>query len=304
MVKNTAASVKQQLLNLSRSREWDFNWLLTRYANERLLYRIGQSLYTEQFVLKGAFLFIYWGKGELRPTRDIDLLGCRIEDARTVHHIFAEFCAMEIGIDDGLRYDPASIRVTPIQQGQEQHGYRVHLLTYLDKARIRIQVDVGTGDTVTPDPEWIEFPTLLNSFPAPLLKAYPQEVTIAEKTHAMIDKGLRNSRMKDFYDLWLLSQHYAFSGERLTLAIGSTFKEKQLPVPERALPLEPVFGDNQEKQMQWRAFVRKGDLLAPDFPEIVAILHDFLSPPLQAIREEKPFEASWLPGGPWRRDIE
>ena len=304
MVKNVAASVKQQLLNLSRSRGWDFNWLLSRYVNERLLYRISQSSYTDQLILKEAFLFIYWGKGELRPTRDIDLLGYDIEDAKTVHHIFAELCAVEVQSDDGLSYDPASIRITPIQQGLEQHGYRVHLLAYLGKARIRVQVDVGTGDVVTPKPEWIEFPTLLDSSPVPLLKAYPQEVTIAEKTHAMIDKGLKNSRMKDFYDLWMLSQHYAFSGERLTLAMQNTFQKKQLAIPEKVLPLAPIFSANREKQTQWQAFVRKGDLLVPNFPEIIAILHDFLNPPLQAIREEKFFDFSWSPGGPWRGNIE
>ena len=154
---------------------------------------------------------------------------------------------------------------------------------------------------MTPAPEWIEFPTLLDSFPAPLLEAYPQKVTIAEKTHAMIDKGLKNSRMKDFYDLWMLSRHCAFSGERLTLAMHSTFQKKQMSIPEKMLPLDPVFGDNREKQRQWQAFVRKGDLLAPDFPEIITILHDFLSPPLQAIREDTPFEASWSPSGPWRK---
>ena len=154
---------------------------------------------------------------------------------------------------------------------------------------------------MTPAPEWIEFPTLLDSFPAPLLEAYPQKVTIAEKTHAMIDKGLKNSRMKDFYDLWMLSRHCAFSGERLTLAMHSTFQKKQMSIPEKMLPLDPVFGDNREKQRQWQAFVRKGDLLAPDFPEIITILHDFFPPPLQAIREDTPFEASWSPSGPWRK---
>lgn len=303
MVKNIAASIRQQLLNLSRSRGFDFNWLLSRYVNERLLYRVSQSSYTDQLILKGAFLFIYWGKGELRPTRDIDLLGYDIEDTKTVHRIFTDLCAIEVQIDDGLSYDPSSLQVTPIQQGQEQHGYRVRLLAYLGQARIRVQVDVGAGDVVVPEPEWIEFPTLLDSSPVPLLKAYPQEVTIAEKTHAMIDKGLKNSRMKDFYDLWMLSQHYPFSGKRLTLAMQSTLQKKQLEIPPKVLPLEPIFGTNPEKQMQWLAFVRKGDLLAPGFPEIIAVLHDFLSPPLQAIREEKTFEIFWPPGGPWCVDL-
>ena len=305
MTKNIAASVKQQLLNLSRSRDWDFNWLLSRYANERFLYRISQSSHVDQLILKGAFLFIYWGQGDLRPTRDIDLLGYDMGDAQTVHRLFVELCTLKIEVDDGLYYDPDSVRVTLIQQDQKQHGYRVHLVAYLGKARVRVQIDVGTGDIVTPAPTWIKFPTLLNAFPAPFLRAYSQEVTIAEKVHAMIDKGLKNSRIKDFYDLWMLSQHYSFSGHRLTLAMQNTFQQKKLmPIPEKVLPLEPAFAGNREKQLQWQAFMRKGELMAPDFPDIIAILRGFLSPPLQSIREGKPFEAYWLAGGPWRTDIE
>jgi len=200
---------------------------------------------------------------------------------------------------DGLRYDPASIRIAPIQQGQEAHGYRVHLLAYLGKGRIRIQVDVGAGDIVTPEPEHIEFPTLLKALPAPQLKAYPQEVTIAEKTHAMIDKGLKNSRMKDFYDLWLLSQQYAFSGERLAQALRSTFTKKGMSIPEPIFPLTPEFGRHPEKVEQWKAFVRKNDLAAPNFPSVIIVLHDFLHFPLLAVRAGIPFTAAWPPGGPW-----
>jgi len=298
MVRNVPASVKQQLLNLSRARGWNFNLLLVRYANERLLYRISQSPYADQLVLKGAFLFIYWGGEAHRPTRDIDLLGYGLEDAATMKQVFRDICLTPV-VDDGLRFDADNIRVRPIQEGQEQHGYRVQLTAYLGKGRIPLQVDVGAGDVVTPGPETIEFPTLLDAFPAPQLKAYPQEVAIAEKTHAMIDKGLKNSRMKDFYDLWALSQHFAYDGRRLTAALRNTFTAKGLSVPAHILPLSPAFAEDEEKQRQWRAFVGRNELDAPVWPEIIARLRDFLEPPLQAVREGASFDASWEPGGPW-----
>jgi len=299
MVRNVPASVKQQLLNLSRARGWNFNLLLVRYANERLLYRLSQSLYADRLILKGAFLFIYWGEETHRPTRDIDLLGYGMEDATIMERVFHDICLTQV-VDDGLRFDPDSIRVRPIQEGQERHGYRVQLIVYLGKGRIPVQVDVGAGDVVTPGPETIEFPTLLDAFPAPKLKAYPQEVSIAEKTHAMIDKGLKNSRMKDFYDLWVLSQHYAFDGDRLTAALRNTFAAKGLSIPAHILPLSLAFAEDEEKQRQWRAFVSRDELDAPTWSEIIARLRDFLEPPLRAVWEGASFDASWEPGGPWR----
>lgn len=298
MAKNVPASVKQQLLNLSRAQGWEFNWLLSRYANERLLYRISQSLYVERLILKGAFLFIYWGQSEQRPTRDIDFLGYGITGEKVVRRIFEDLCILRV-MDDGVRYDPASIKIAPIQQGQEHHGYRVHLWAYLGKGRIRLQIDIGVGDVVTPGPKRIEFPTLLSDFPAPQLQAYPQEATIAEKTHAIIDKGIRNSRLKDFYDLWILSQHYSFSGTRLTSAIQSTFEQKKMITPKRILPLRNEFGENQDKQRQWKAFAQKSKLEVPEFLEIIGVLHDFLYLPLQSVREKTVFEMFWYPGGPW-----
>jgi predicted nucleotidyltransferase component of viral defense system len=262
MARNLPASVKQQLLNLSRARGWDFNLLLVRYANERLLYRISQSPYADRLVPKGAFLFIYWEGTTHRPTRDIDLLGYGIEDVTAMTQAFCDICQTRV-VDDGLRFDADSIRVTPIQEGQTQHGYRVQIIAYLGKGRIPVQVDVGAGDVVTPGPETIEFPTLLDAFPAPRLKAYPQEVTIAEKTHAMIDKGLKNSRMKDFYDLWVLSQRFAFDGLRLTAALRNTFAAKGMSVPASILPLSSAFAADEEKRKQWRTFITRDELDAP-----------------------------------------
>ena len=299
MARNLPASVKQQLLNLSRARGWDFNLLLVRYANERLLYRISQSPYADRLVLKGAFLFIYWEGTTHRPTRDIDLLGYGIEDVTAMTQAFCDICQTRV-VDDGLRFDADSIRVTPIQEGQTQHGYRVQIIAYLGKGRIPVQVDVGAGDVVTPGPETIEFPTLLDAFPAPRLKAYPQEVTIAEKTHAMIDKGLKNSRMKDFYDLWALSQRFAFDGLRLTAALRNTFAAKGMSVPESILPLSSAFAADEEKRKQWRTFITRDELDAPTWSKLIPLLRDFLEPPLQAVRKDELFDAGWEPGGPWR----
>ena len=299
MTRNLPASVKQQLLNLSRTQDWNFNLLLVRYANERLLYRISQSSHVNHLILKGAFLFIYWGGTTHRPTRDIDLLSYGMADASIMAQVFRDICLTPVP-NDGLQFGPESIKLTPIQEGQAQHGYRIQLIVYLGKGRIPVQVDVGVGDVVTPGPESIEFPTLLDAFPAPRLKAYPQEVTIAEKTHAMIDKGLKNSRMKDFYDVWMLSQHYAFDGVRLTTALRNTFEAKGRTIPNHILPLSSAFAKDDEKRRQWQAFINRNELEAPTWSKTISLLHDFLTLPLQAVRQKNIFNAAWSPGGPWK----
>ena len=298
MVTNLSASIKQKLLNISRRNGWEFNWLLTRYANERLLYRISQSSYVEHLILKGAFLFIYLGYDEHRPTRDIDFLGYGITEVESVRQMFKDLCMLPV-VDDGLFFDPDSIRVAPIQQKQAEHGYRVHLFAYLGNGRIRIQVDIGVGDVVLPAPEQIEFPRLLETLPVAKLSAYPREVTIAEKVSAMIDKGMANSRLKDYYDLWILSQHWSFSGRRLTSAIRHTFKRKEMSIPVRILPLQAEFGQNDEKNKQWEAFAKKNKLIVPPLAEVTSALYEFLFPPLQSVRDGEALNMIWHPGGNW-----
>jgi len=202
--KNLPASVRQRLLNLSRERGEDFNFTLTRYANERLLYRLARSPYRDQFVLKGAALFQVWSESLYRPTRDVDLLGFGDSTATGIGSVFHELCVLEVE-PDGLRLLPDSVRAEEIRDQQEYGGLRVHLMADLDGAQIALQVDVGFGDAVTPGIEEADFPTLLD-FPAPHLRTYPRETVIAEKFEAMVRLGIVNTRMKDFYDVWQLAR--------------------------------------------------------------------------------------------------
>ena len=157
--KNLPASVRQRLLNLSRERGEDFNFTLTRYANERLLYRLARSPYRDQFVLKGAALFQVWSENLYRPTRDLDLLGFGDSTAARIESVFRELCALEVE-PDGLRLMGDSVRAEEIRDQQEYGGIRVHLMTDLDGAQIALQVDIGFGDAVTPGIEEADFPTL------------------------------------------------------------------------------------------------------------------------------------------------
>lgn len=297
---NLAASVRQRLLNLSVSREEDPNLTLTRYALERLLYRLAYSEYSGQFILKGAMLFGLWMESDHRPTRDLDLLGFGEPSSERLAEVFQRLCKVDVD-PDGLNFDPQSIRVAEIREGQAYMGQRVKLVALLGTARIPVQIDVGFGDVVTPEAKEIDYPTLLD-LPAPRIRAYPPETVVAEKLQAMVALGMQNSRMRDYYDLWVIARHFSFEGPRLVTAVQATFERRRTDVPE-AVPsgLSDEFATDQYKATQWNAFLSRSQLEEEriDLPQVVDDLRTFLVPVLDAAANSKEFNRSWVNAGPW-----
>ncbi len=299
-VTGLAASIHQRLLNLSKARGLDFNLLLARFAIERFLYRLSRSPYADMFVLKGAMLLQVWLADTSRPTRDLDLLGFGDVSAERLREIFAAVCE-QLAAEDGCQFHADSVTVAAIHAEDEYGGQRVTLRGHLGNARLRIQVDIGIGDQVTPPAEWIEYPALLD-FPRPRVRAYRAETTVAEKLHAMVVLDLQNSRMKDFFDIWRLAQTHAFSGTLLTAAVQDTFERRRTAIPA-GLPtaLTPAFAQNPTKARQWQAFLKKNNLShgAEDFGTIVALLARFLRPVLQAAHDGAGMPKEWSPEGLW-----
>lgn len=297
---NTVASVKALLLNISREKGEDFNLILARYALERLLYRLCQSTYADQFVLKGAMLFSIWSEEAHRPTRDIDFLkfgDARSEDLET---IFREVAQISVE-DDGIEFIPESVRAAAIRDDNEYGGVRTTIQATLGKARVGVQVDVGFGDVVTPEPETIDYPTLLDA-PAPRLRTYPRETVVAEKYQAMIHLGMANSRMKDYYDVWVLAHQFDFDGPVLAEAFKRTFERRNTALPAELPPtLSTEFSADESKIIQWRAFVRKGMVTYQDLtlPTVCEFLGLFLMPPTSAITDGRDFQKNWPAKGPW-----
>jgi hypothetical protein len=293
-------SVHDRLLNLAHRDQQPYDLVLVRYALERLLYRLSCSEYHSRFVLKGAFLFAAWREAVLRPTRDMDLLGYGSPDVATLVNVFRVLCALDVP-DDGLEFLVASVRGEDIREGNVYHGVRIRLTTRLVSALIPLQVDIGFGDVVTPPAEELDFPTLLD-FPAPHVLAYPKPVVVAEKFEALVTLGLANSRMKDFYDLWMLAQRSAFDGEVLRQALQATFDRRRIPLPaDVPLALTPLFAEDRVKQTQWTAFIRKSRLAAPGLTldSLIPLLRAFLLPPARAAAQGLAYPATWTPGGPW-----
>jgi predicted nucleotidyltransferase component of viral defense system len=274
------------------------------FANERLLYRLERSAQGERFILKGAMLFILWSDTPHRTTKDVDLL-CRGDNSiAEIEAIFRAVCQADV-VPDGLEFDLTTVKGEVIKADREYPGVRIRLIAFIagTPTRINLQIDVGFGDIVTPAPQLMSLPAMLSDLPTPQLYAYNRETVIAEKFEAMVLLGIGNTRMKDFYDLWYLSQHFTFEGSLLGRAIAATFERRRTPIPtDTPLALTSEFANDETKQRQWVAFVRKGKLNEEGLvlSQIRSILHDFLMPPTIALGEGVEFDCVWSSALGWQ----
>ena len=292
MTANRSASILARLLDLARQRGDDYNLLLNRFALERLLCRVAASPHADRFLLKGALLFSLWYEQPHRPTRDADLLGFGPDDAETLIATFRDIAAIDM--DDGIAFDPQSVRADSIRDDNVYGGLRVRLTGRIDNVRCALQIDVGFGDAVTPEPQTVVFPVLLADLPAPSLKVYPVYTVISEKYHAMTILGLANTRMKDFFDIATIARRTDLDGATLARAIGATFARRGTALPTHApVALTGEFGRAAAKQYQWQAFLRKGRIDAGTLAETVDLLHVLLWPATQVAVSTSDANATW-----------
>jgi hypothetical protein len=298
--KNLPASVHQHLLAKAKASSRPFNELLQRFAIERFIYRLSRSPQADRFVLKGALMLAAWCGSGSRPTMDIDLEGKTVNDPDAIAAAVKAACTTAVE-DDGMVFAPASVKATRIMEESGYSGVRVRLRGSLGNARIALQIDVGFGDIIVPEPKTIAYPVLLD-FPAPELKGYSKESTIAEKFHAMAQLGILNSRMKDFYDIWFLSHTFNFQGTVLSKAIARTFANRGTPLPAAPAVFDPAFIRDRVKNAQWRAFLDKSKLddAPKSFAEVVTGLRSFLQPIATALHDRHRFQGAWKASGPWR----
>lgn len=298
-----AESVRTRLTNLSRQSGDNYQTLLTRYALERLLYRLSQSAHAERFVLKGAALYPLWARESkdlpYRPTRDLDFLGSGDPSVEGVLSAMREVLGQAVE-PDAVEFDVGSLRGQRMREAELYEGCRLGLDATLGTAKIRVQMDFGFGDAITPAPRLEEYPTLL-AFPAPRLRTYPRETVVAEKFEAMVSLGLLNTRMKDFFDVWLLQKHFAFDGDMLAQAVRNTFGRRQTALPtDLPLAFTPQFTADPAKIMAWRAFEGRAQIRnLPALDEVVAEVQTFLWPIAQAAAQNLPWPRTWMPGQGW-----
>jgi len=299
-IKNIKDSVRARLNNKSKETGISFLEILRNYAMERFLYRLSLTDFSDEFILKGALLFTAWKIEERRTTLDIDLLAHHSNEIEEIEKVVKDICAVN-ATPDGLRFDQASVSGTRIKEDADYQGVRVKFLGFLGKSRIPMQVDFGFGDTTYPAPKRINYPVILD-FPTPRLKGYAPETVVSEKFEAMVQLGSLNSRMKDFYDLWLMMRRFDFEGKRLTMALKKTFAHRKITLPERKpLFVEEIYDETSDRQMLWKAFLTKRRIQhAPEkLGEVAKIIEKFLIKPLEAINKGQNFKSEWKAPGPW-----
>ncbi len=299
--KNRAESVRHRLRNLLRERGEDIQFGLQRYAIERFLYRLGVSPHRNTFILKGAALYAVWGGSIYRPTRDLDFTGYCGPEEGEVLAAMRDICVIP-NITDEILFDPKSLSLSPIRHDSDYQGLRVQLRAMLGESRIPLQIDIGFGDAIYPSAQDVDYPTLLGD-PCPHIRAYPPESVVAEKLHTMVMQGERNSRYKDFYDIFILLRQFKFKGEDLAKAVASTFERRRTEIGvSQPSAFEKGFYTDTARAQQWRAFLAANNLLGPpeDFIRVGNSILEFIMPLWAALASKQKFEATWPQGGPWR----
>jgi predicted nucleotidyltransferase component of viral defense system len=299
--KNIPASVRARLLNRARAKGRSFNELLQYYAMERFLYRLSKSEHADLFVLKGGLMLQMWGGSLTRATKDIDLH--REESASVVDLVgVVQDCLDQPVEDDGLRFDPKSIKGEAIRLAAKYNGVRIVFGGVLDQAKVTVQVDIGFADIITPSAQPISYPTLLD-FGTPELLGYTPETTIAEKFEAIVSLDMANTRLKDFLDIWTLAKGRSFDGGVLGQAINATFSQRATELPTSTpIALTAAYSSASDKCAQWKAYEKKarvgGEM--PSLAQATDLIGAFVMPVVEALNAGEVFIKHWAPGGLWR----
>jgi hypothetical protein len=297
VIKNPAESIRARLYNHARAHRDDFQRVLTRYAIERLLFRLSKTEGAQHYVLRGAMLFVTWPEQVLRPTGDLDLLARGDPDPAVIAELFARICQIDVP-EDGIVFDPAMLKVEPLRDADRYQGVRIRLRGALAKAVVPVQVDLGFGDFVYPAPILANFPSLLPDLPAPRILMYPPETVVAEKFEAMIRFGEANGRIKDFHDIWVTTRTFAFEMPELLEAVGGTLRQRDTAIPtEVPIGLTEEFAAIAEKSGLWSGFLRRTPPATrpPSFVDLQEELRRFFRPIIAALAAPEFAKGKWDP---------
>lgn len=278
-IKNYGKSIRARLLNVAKQEDVFYQTILTRYFQERLLYRISQTHYREIFYLKGGALMYAYERFAARPTLDIDFLGTHISnDGEHIADAFREICAVECE-EDGVRFVPDKITAQNITEFKDYHGIRLSIPVTMDTIAQLMTIDIGFGDVVIPHPVSLDYPLLLENLPETSILAYSTETVIAEKMHAIIDLADQSSRMKDYYDIYHLLTTFKYDDMILQDAVNCTFENRHTSYNADTMFFRKDFPDNPQMQLRWAAFLRKATVKSSlSFQEVARWLQDALKP--------------------------
>ncbi|TBR27970.1 MAG: nucleotidyl transferase AbiEii/AbiGii toxin family protein [Reyranella sp.] len=301
-LKNPAASIRARLLRLAKEHGDNFQRTLVRYAIERLLFRLSQTEAGDSYVLKGAMLLVTWPEHVFRPTGDLDLLGRGDPDPAAITALFTRICRAPVP-DDGIIFNPKTLKVVPLREADKYQGISLSLTGELDRAEIRVLVDIGFGDHIYPPPTRRLFPGLLPELPQANVLMYPPETVIAEKFEAMILYGETNSRIKDFHDIWVIIRTFHFDLATVIEAVGGTFHRRETVIPtDMPIGLTETFALIAEERGLWTGFLRRNPpaLQPPPFRTLQEELRRFFNPVIAGLSRPEAARGRWDPNaGAW-----
>jgi hypothetical protein len=301
-LKDPGASIRQRLLNHAKAYGDDYQRILTRYAIERLLFRLSQTEARDSYILKGAMLFVTWPEHAFRPTGDLDLLGHGDPEPAAIVELFSRICQVDVP-EDGIVFDPATLQVETVREAEKYQGFKLSLRGRLGMAVIRVQVDIGFGDRVYPAPSRKTFPCLLPGLPPADVLMYPPETVVAEKFEAMVRFAEENTRIKDFLDIWVTARTFPFDLATLVEAVGGTLRRRETAMPmETPVALTPQFAQMADKQALWTGFLRRNPptLPPPPFDDLLLELRRFFDPVLSSLALPEAAKGRWNPDrGAW-----
>lgn len=297
---NLPASVRARLKNKADELGLAFGQALQYYAMERFLFRLSKTSWSDALVVKGAAMLRVWDGAVARPTKDIDFLGRVDSSSESIRSMIGD--CLDVSTEDGLEF-LTKIEVEPITIADRYPGARAVIRATLGGALVVLQLDIGVADVVVPDPGWVDYPTLLD-MESPRILAYQPSTAVAEKFQTMVEKGLLNSRVKDYYDIWMLSDTVEFSGAELRDAIQATFDRRDTDIPRsRPNVLGDEYAGQETTRAQWAAFAKKmrasGLEIPLDFSVVVERVGNFLMPVAEAAAAGAPFPATWSPSSGW-----
>jgi len=300
-IKNIEASVRARIQNKAKEANRSFAEVLQYYGMERFLYRFSCSKYADKFILKGALMFTVWQVSQRRTTLDIDFSARYNNQIMSIEKVIKDVCRVSV-ISDGLIFDPQTVKGYKIKENAEYEGVRVKFRGFLERSRIPMQIDIAFSDVIYPPPKVINYPVILD-FPKPRLRGYPAESVVSEKFEAMVKLGLLNSRMKDFYDIWLMMRKFDFHGLTIVEALKRTFKHRKTELPKhKPLFAGEIYDEKSDRQLLWKTFLKKGNIKhAPEKLRTTAIeIEQFLIEPLKAILKDRVFNKEWKTPGSWK----
>jgi len=298
---NIRASIRARLENKAREIDRPFAEVLQHYGMERFLYRFGRSKYTDKFVLKGALLFTVWQIPQRRTTLDIDFLARYDNQVTSIETVMKDVCGVAVE-PDGLIFDAKTVQGRKIKEDADYEGVRIKFIGLLERSRISMQIDVGFGDVIHPGIKVIDYPVILD-LPKPHLNGYPAESVVSEKFEAMVKLGAVNSRMKDFYDVWLIIHQFNFDGLSLAGALKKTFDHRKTDIPGgKPLLVQEIYNEESDRQALWKIFLTKGNIkhVPEKLSTIVKEIEGFLFEPISALHKGIKFNKEWKPSGPWK----